>query len=442
MTSRTLAFTAVALLLAACASADDAEPAVTPTATTPPTTSSLPTAPTSAPPPSSTPPVPETTVPEVPAAPANYDAVFGSPASDLLEALPPAEIPWDSVGPGWLAFTHPRAFSTAGTALDQLGLYLLGRDDEVFAVSALPSDGTDVVSASWAGRVALLRGPYADGLPLGVLDLETTGFRTVVPDGEDLDVVSLTRDGSGLWVYDLPWSNPPQPGGSIRVSRVNVDDGSWATIYDEPVVVDDLSQYYNWWVNNRGGIVEMPNGDIVFGTPGGLLIGPADGSAFRRLEAPGDACAIVGAWDDETIQVRCQLPDPPLGCDCGPAGLWLVPTDGSGGRALAIPEVGSCTSYSRATPLGDDLAISAGFGSGECNSGVLLDLGDGLDAWVPPISEVDCNEVLLGTRNDAWLVAASNPYVGFDYPVRTFEVTPTDSWALPIPDSWVVPLQP
>ena len=246
------------------------------------------------------------------------------------------------------------------------------------------------------GAVALLRGPYADGLPLGVLDLETTGFRTVVPDGEDLDVVSLTRDGTGLWVYDLPWSNPPQPGGSIRVSRVNVDDGSLATIYDEPVVVDDLTEYYNWWVNNRGGIVEMPNGDIVFGTPDGLLIGPADGSAFRRLEAPGDACAIVDAWDDETIQLRCQLPDPPVGCDCGPAGLWLVPTDGSAGRALAIPEVGSCTTYSRATPLGDDLAISAGFGSGECNSGVLLDLGDGLDAWVPPISEVDCNESLLG----------------------------------------------
>ena len=444
MTTRTTALGALALLLlAACGSTDNAEPAVTPTTTTPTTTALTTTTPTSAPSsPPTTAPAPETTVPEPPSTQVNYDAVLGAPAPHLLEALPSDEIPWDSVGPGWLAFAYPNGVYSEDAALDQRGLYLVDPDDRIYAVSALPADGTDLVSASWTGHVALLRGPYADGLPLGVLDLETTGFRTVVPDSENLEIVSLTRDGTGLWVYDLPWSNPPQPGGSIRVSLVGIADGSWAPIYDEPIALDELWGYYDWWVNNRGGIVEMPDGEIAFGTPDGLKIGPADGGTFRMLEAPGEACSIVNAWDDETIQVRCALPDSPVECDCGPAGLWLVPTDGSTSRTLAIPEVGSCTSYARATPLGDNLAISAGFGSGECNSGVLLDLGQGLDAWVPPVSDVDCNESLLGTRNNAWLVTASNPYVGFDFPIRTFEVTPTESTTIPIPTGWVVPLQP
>jgi hypothetical protein len=381
-------------------------------------------------------------VPELPSTQASYDAVLGAPSLHLLEARPLDEIPWDSVGPGWLAFAYPTGVFTGDTALDQRGLYLVDPEDRIFAVSALPADGTDLVSASWTGHVALLRGPYDDGLPLGVLDLETTGFRTVVPDSENLEIVSLTRDGTGLLVYDLPWSNPPEPGGNIRVSLVEIADSSWTTIYEEPVVVDDLSDYYNWWVNNRGGIVEMPNGDIAFGTPDGLKIGPADGGTFRSLDAPGDACSIVNAWDDETIQVRCKLPDPPVECDCGPAGLWLVPTDGSTSRTLALPEVGSCTSYAKAILLGDDLAISAGFGSGECNSGVLLDLGRELGTWVPPVSDVDCNESLVGTRNNAWIITASNPYVGPDFPIRTFEVTPTDSKDIPIPGSWPVPLRP
>ena len=310
MTTRTTALRALALLLlAACGSTDNAEPAVTPTTTAPTTT-----APTGAP---SSPPTtaqaPETTVPEPPSTQVNYDAVLGSPAPHLLEALPSDEIPWDSVGPGWLAFAYPNGVYSEDAALDQRGLYLVGPDDRIYAVSALPADGTDLVSASWTGHVALLRGPYADGLPLGVLDLETTGFRTVVPDSENLEIVSLTRDGTGLWVYDLPWSNPPQPGGSIRVSLVGIADGSWAPIYDEPIAVDERWGYYDWWVNNRGGIVEMPDGEIAFGTPDGLKIGPADGGTFRVLEAPGEACSIVNAWDGETIQVRCALPDPTRG---------------------------------------------------------------------------------------------------------------------------------
>ena len=312
MTTRTTALGAVALLLlVACGSTDNAEPAVTPS-TTAPTTTTLTSSP-SVPP--KTTPAPEPTVPEPPSTQMNYDAMLGAPAPHLLEALPSDEIPWDSVGPGWLAFAYPNGVYSEDAALDQRGLYLVDPDDRIYAVSALPADGNDLVSASWTGHVALLRGPYADGLPLGVLDLETTGFRTVVPDSENLEIVSLTRDGTGLWVYDLPSSNPPQPGESIRVSLVRIADGSWTTIYEEPATVDNLSGSYSWWINKRGSMAEMADGDIAFGTPDGLKIGPADGSTFRMLESPGDVCSIVNAWDDETIQVRCAIPDLPIECD-------------------------------------------------------------------------------------------------------------------------------
>jgi hypothetical protein len=445
MMTRTLALgTLTLLLLAACGSADNAEPAVTPTTTAATTTTATTTAPTSPPPlPPTTAPSSETTVPEPSPTQADDEAVLGAPAPHLLEARPSDEVPWDSIGPGWLAFTYPKLFSRDDATRDERGLYLVDPDDRIYAVSALPEaferHGIDLVSASWTGHVALLKGSYS----VGVLDLETTRYRTIVHDR--LETVSLTRDGTGLWVYDIPRSQVQrQPGEHVRVSLVKIADGSWTTIYEEFVAFDELWDYYHWWVNNRGGIVEMTNGDIAFGTPVGVKIGPADGSAFRTLDAPGDACSVVDAWDAHTIQVRCALPDPAFECDNYDVtvGLWLVPTDGSATRTLAIPDVESCTTFASATPLGGDLAISAVVGSGECNSGVLLDLGQGLDAWVPPFRDVDCNERLLGTRHNAWLVTASNPYVDRDYPIRTFEVTPTASRAVPIPDVWVVPLQP
>jgi len=50
---------------------------------------------------------------------------------------------------------------------------------------------------------------------------------------------------------------------------------------------------------------------------------------------------------------------------------------------------------------------------------------------------VSCNESTIGIRNDAWLIAAANPYVGADFPRQLFEVTPVGASAVDIPGTWV-----
>jgi hypothetical protein len=434
------------------ARSDTAAPASIPVPVPPVTTpTTVPVAPTS-PPPTTVATVPPTSVlPPPPATttvattiptadvPVPDDITFGRPAPDLLDALPAEDIPWTSVGPEWMSLVYPRLSSDNSSSLDQRGLYLVDPDNRIYAVSALPNDGTDVVSVAYTGRVALLRGTYGQGLPLGVLDLDTTLFHVVVPASEQLDAVSLTRDGRGLWVYDVPWSNPPEAGGTIRLSRVDLTDGSWTTILEEPVGLDELVDYYDWWVNNRGSVVELPDGDIVTATPTGIWTGSPDGEGFERLDAPDAACAVVTLWDATTVVARCAVAaaaDP----DCGNSGLWLVSTDGRPFGALAQPDPDTCTGYGGAVALDGDLAVNAGFGSGECNSHVVLIGSDGSEQWVPPTAELRCMEHVAGIRNGAWLISAANPYVG--RAAGWFEVTPSGSTPIDLPDGWLSVLVP
>ncbi len=370
------------------------------------------------------------------------DGVLGRPDPTLLEALPAETIPWDEAGPDWLAFAYPRNTTTQWEEAGRQGLYLVDPDDRIYAVSALPIDGTDVVEVSWSGRIALLRGPYAAGLPLTVLDLETTIVHDVVPQSEDLDHYALTRDGTGLWIYDLPWTDPPTRGGTASVTHLDLATFTRTTVLEEDVAPDPLSDYYQWWVNNRGGIAELPSGEIVAGMPSGVWIGSPDGGDLRPLGLPGAACAVVDVWDDTTVLVRCETTKD-VACEGYESELWLAPIDGRAPSLLAAPDADSCVSYSSAVPRSDHLAISAGFGSGECNGHVLVMAPDGtVERWVPPLAEVDCNEWVVGVRNGTWLVQAANPYVDRDFPTALFEVTPTGARQVDLPAVWVMLLTP
>jgi hypothetical protein len=447
------------VLIAGCGGVSDTTPATAPTspttpsaATTPvPTTDVAPdtvpapsppdtTATSSAPPdttvpPDTTPPSPTTTV-------VAGDGVLGRPDPTLLEALPAETIPWDEVGPDWLAFAYPRSTTTQWEEAGRQGMYLVDPDDRIYAVSALPIDGTDVVEVSWSGRLALLRGPYAAGLPLTVLDLETTIVHEVVRQSEDLDHYALTSDGTGLWIYDLPWTNPPTGGGTASVTHLDLATLARTTVLEESVALDPLVDFYDWWVNNRGGIAELPSGEIVAGMPSGVWIGSPDEGDFHPFELPSAACAVVDVWDDTTVLVRCKTTKL-AACEGYESELWLVPIDGRAPSLLAAPDADACVSYSGAVPLADHLAIRAGFGSGECNGHVLVRAPDGtVERWVPPLAEVDCNEWVVGVRNGTWLVQAANPYVDRDFPIALFEVTPTGARQIDLPAAWVMLLTP
>jgi hypothetical protein len=440
----------VAVLLAAstCGSDDTASPTVTsaPTPTSPATTpvatpdrTTLPTTTTTTP----TLVPPPTTTSMTIAFP--DDVTLGLPTSHLLEALPAHDIPWDQVGHDWLAVYSRPNIRTDPPRLDERALYLVDPDDRIYAVSALPSDGTVVVSVSWTGRIALLQGGVSQGL--GVLDLETTVFRLVVPAGKQPDAVSLTRDGKGLWAYDVPWSNPPQAGGSMRLSRVDLAERTWSTVLEEPVELAELVEYYHWWVNTRwvngsGGAVELPDGDVVTAFPSGVWIGAPDGKGFRRLDTPDSECSVIGVWDDTHVVVACQVADTEGRSWCGNTGLWLVPTDGQPSTVLVMAEADACTSYSGpAVPVDGNLAVTVRYGPGECNAHVVIVGADGTDHWVPSVEEVRCNEYVLGARDGAWLMIATNPYIKAS-PMALFEVSPTGDSRVDLPNGWVLPLDP
>ncbi len=82
---------------------------------------------------------------------------FGAPDPLLLPASPPEATDWASVGPGWLLVDHLRGgmYSDLET-LDRRGLYLVSPDDGVYGVSALPTDGSRIVTASPDARLVLL----------------------------------------------------------------------------------------------------------------------------------------------------------------------------------------------------------------------------------------------------------------------------------------------
>ncbi len=176
--------------------------------------------------------------------------------------------------------------------IDERGLYLRAPDGQIYAISALPAEGTDVMSVSVSGRLALLRGPYGDGLPIGVLDLETTAYRQVIATSHDIDIVKFTADGEGLWIYDLIPASERDYLQTVQVSRIDLGDHHWETIIEETYDVELGNRYYSWWVNHRGGVVELANGGLAISTPTGIVVGPPSGP-FELLGTPNAPCSVA-----------------------------------------------------------------------------------------------------------------------------------------------------
>lgn len=278
-----------------------------------------------------------------PSGPAVGDAVaFGAPDASLLPASPPEAFDWGSVGPGWLLIEHPPGgiFSDPVT-LDERGLYLVSPDDVVYAVSALPTDGSRIATVSQDARPVLLE-----------------RYDPVCADG-------CTCAGGAIWV-SATWSTVDYLVDRIRRGRVEISSGSWTTILDEPVEVDEAAPPSTWAIS----FVGLEDGRIVTATGAGARLRRPDGTPTRELAAPPSPCELLRVWDAEHVLARCAVPPgaypaPPevAAEDCHTSGLWLLALDGSPAQPLAIPldEDGnlSCwAGYADAQPLDDWLAVS------------------------------------------------------------------------------------
>lgn len=360
-----------------------------------------------------------------PADPSDGTTLFGPPAA-LPNASPANEINWGSVGPGWIALDHPGTVYTDPPSLDQRGLYLVAPDNEVFAVSSLPSDGGDLTDVSADGRFALLSGPYdhaAGAVSYGVLDLRTTAFHPVISAADAPRTARFTSDGTSLWAS----TNDPD---RVRLDRIAVSNGTPTTVLDEPS--DGSSE----WRVRSVSVAELGHGEIVTASPSGVWRRQHDGAPIQQLDAPAAPCSIRKVWNDGQILVSCRVPDAPAGA-LGASGLWLVATDGGPAEVLALPEEGPdfwSTNYLDAERLDGVLAIAAGIDEGECSRHVLIMSGGGTSRWVPPVDE-PCDEYVGGVRNGRWLMVAGNPAWGWR---QLFEVTQTTSAPISLPEGRVV----
>lgn len=433
---RRTALVVLAVVVVACADADgrDSMPgstsapdtSATPVETPPPSTS----APASSVPPDTTDPpttassstsVPTSSLPpattDPPTEPLPVDVILlGEPDPKLLPALPPSEVDWTTVGPGWLLIDHPSGHGRPviePTTLDERGLYLVTPDDVVYGVAALPSDGSRIASVADDGRSLLL--DNASGYAL--LDLTTTALQMVVPvSGCEPSPCrresDITVDGTGIWVSETWYTDDQRHANHVRLSRVDLGTATWTTIVDEVLVVDEANPPSSWGIS----VVELNDSQIVVTTRNGTSLRATDGVPIRALDAPDAVCGLLRAWGSEHVLARCGIPvgeyapPPEVPAEhCQTSGLWLIALDGTPTRPLAIPlddrgNLSCWNGYADAEQLGDDLAVSVG-GDG-CSDDVVMISADGnVTQWLPDFAE-PCDELLLGVRNGAWLIGA------------------------------------
>lgn len=409
---------------------DDAVSTVTTDAAAATTTSSSSTAGTTTP--ASTPATSAASATTTPTDDANGVVVLGPPADGLVPARPGAEIDWKAVDLGWLLVDHPGwgVERTDPPRLDRRGLYLVTPDDQVFGVSALPTDGSMVVDVSSDGRRVLLQsfeelpgGFCSSDAPVDVdqygyviVDLTTTERRTVVPpvrqsciDAPMIRRASFGVDAWTVWVSDTWRGDDWQQVVRHRISRVDVDDGTWTTVLDEHAGTVPADYGFDPPGRLDPTIVELADGRLATTSLSGVWLRDVSGTPLYPLSTPDERCSLVEAWDDGQLVAHCAAP-PQADLGCWTNGLWLVPADGSPSSLLAIPlddngEAACFSGYHWAEQLGDAIAVQASHGEGECTAHVEFLDGDGVRQWAPTVVD-SCDEQLLGVRNGAWLLTA------------------------------------
>lgn len=385
-----------------------------------------------------------------PTEPVAVDAVALGPPDPALvpSALPPTDIDWSAVGPNWLLIDHGPTFDEPVT-LDRRGFYLVSPDDVVYAVSALPTDGSRLSSVSADGRQALLQlvdpvcadgctcpgdatdtsvtdaaddsGVLQEVFGYALLDLRTTTLRPVIDPvtasvcdtGGFLRDVEFSLDGAGVWVSET-WFTDDHRVARVRLGRVDIGTGTATTILDEPVAADDGAALGASGIS----VAELADDRIVVATLAGTWHREADGSPVVELDVPHPSCRLVRVWGDARVLARCPAStgDFPLPPDvpaeqCWASGLWTVAVDGSPAQLLAVPlddegRVSCWVGYADAHALGDELAV--GVGGDGCSDDVVLIGSDGtVTRWLPDFAD-SCTESLLGVRNGVWLMWAGS----------------------------------
>lgn len=266
------------------------------------------------------------------------------------------DVPWGSVGPGWMlaqwspATPHrpgekpdpgePTAENAAAT------VYLVDPAGKRFAITTLaPGSGLELVDWSGDGARALFAKAFVSPTSAIVVDLHTGEQSTVAVSG----FPRFTRpDGTALLVSTS--FNGNRPGTLTRVGLDGATQQSYPT--------DELGGAGPF----NGGYLASPDGtQLVLGTANlgnevvpradnSLVVLGNDGTVIRTLAAPMPAamCRPVRWWTPQTVLAHCREEKSSANQ------LWEVPLDGSAPTALTAVNSGQQDDPAFGGDLGDD----------------------------------------------------------------------------------------
>lgn len=288
-----------------------------------------------------------------------------NPVAGSVEVAPITDIPWSTVGPGWVLTTwspvvarrpgEPPAPGDADPETAPTTLYLVDPAGNRYEVTTLsgPDARLDLVDWSADGAKALFTSSeYPVPSTVMVIDLHSGARTTVAVDGTP----RFARPGGDeLLVSTSSLRNEP---GTLR--RIALD-GSEQTSYPSENL-GGAGRFSGSYLQSSDG-TELVLGtanlgnDLVPRSDDSLVVVAADGTVLRVLPTPmADAeCSPVRWWAPRVVLARCSAEDG------SGTQLWRVPIDGAA-PPTALTAVNSGN--------GDD----PGFGS---------DLGDGI-AWELP----------------------------------------------------------
>jgi TolB protein len=236
----------------------------------------------------------------------------GRPSHGSGGFLPRAQVPWSSVGPGWLLAqwsTKAHPYQTGGLVLvSPAGTRYLLTSTAPGALESWSGDGRRALLVQTAPSVGAGRTTFS------VVDLETgatlhaflfaTSNQILGPAG------AFTRpDGFALYVEE-------QYNNYQRLTRYAVD-GMLEQVY--PQAFPGLGRY-------SGRYVSSPDGaSLVLGATRGLAVVANDGTLVRRLPIAGtNYCNPVRWWTRDVVLASCGTP----------SRLYEFPTSGGTPRAL------------------------------------------------------------------------------------------------------------
>lgn len=337
------------------------------------------------------------------------------------EALGPAEIPWGEVGKSWLLVRYLESRSGGWIPPGSEGLFLIGPDNAVYAVS----DWNGVEILDWSpegGRILVFDGS------LKVVDLRD-GTESVIPVYVPAGN-GYQGQGHGFWLH----ARFTRPTGRDVVVRVVDDlehhvslqclrtDGTlFARLADFDLPTADGSglEYVSsgiTWLYGPAGT------EMVVATSDGISLLTNLGAPVRRLDTPGLGCTLARWWDEGSVLGACYDPDwaasPCWYSGPGPGGrsLWAVPLDGS--AATRLTPIPVCTpgawepDYVDGLQFGNAVAARAAHCC-ECGGNIDLIDGDTVTRWMgyadsspsgPSGESHACSPYLIATRGDRLLV--------------------------------------